>query len=158
MSGLVNTFPITLPAKVALGIAGWSLLSHVLCKHQQKTPSLHSDTEQRIHYLEEISSTALLFLHPSILNPSYLSIDLNSGCWHSSQEGLAELMMYSNWAFASRQGKNTFIHCSDQTVALGKAMGEKGGRMHYSCLLFTSTRSVASTSRDSTSNAYIKGS
>lgn len=67
-------------------------------------------------------------------------------------------MMYSSWAFASRQGKNTSIHHSEQTVALGRAMGEKGGRMHYSCLLFTSTRFAASTSRDSTSNADIKGS
>lgn len=66
--------------------------------------------------------------------------------------------MYSSWAFASRQGKNTFIHRNEQTVALGRAMEEMGGRMHYNCLLFRSTRFVASTSRDSTSNADIKGS
>lgn len=48
-------------------------------------------------------------------------------------------MMYSSWVFASRQGKNTFICCNEQMVALGRAMGEEAGRMHYRCLLFRST-------------------
>lgn len=109
------------------------------CKHQQKALDLHGDVEQGLNWLEEIGSSALLFLHPSTLNPSYLSRDLNSGHWHGSRKGLVELVMYSTWVFASRQGKNTFIRPNEQMGALGRATGEEGERMLYRCLLFRST-------------------
>ena len=66
--------------------------------------------------------------------------------------------MYSIWVFASRHSKNTFIRPNEQTVALGRAMGEEGGRMHYRCLMFRSTPHLGPALRDSTSNAGIKGS
>lgn len=107
---IVNTFPTTLPAmSFPCSCGSGSLLPHVLCKHQRKALGLHGDVEQGINWLEEISSSALLSLHPSTLNPSCLSRDLNSGRWHGSWKGLVELVMYSGWGFASRQGNNTFV-------------------------------------------------
>lgn len=47
--------------------------------------------------------------------------------------------MNSWWVFASRQGKNTFIHPKEKTVAMRRAVGQEGGRMHHRCLLFRST-------------------
>lgn len=71
---------------------------------------------QGINWLEGISSTALLFLHPSTLNASCLSRDLNSGYCHSSWKGLEEFLM----GFGQQTRKE---HPKEKTVALGNRAG-----------------------------------
>lgn len=44
----------------------------------------------------------------------------------------------SSWVFASRQGKNTFTHPKEKIVALVRAVGQEGRRMHHRYLLFRS--------------------